>query len=215
MRAAESSFVHFLRSFVLLATLIVVPGVAICWNNLPKWAGMLQASGQRTHLSGTDILSSDISSPDLLTANIGRSLTDRARYSPSEQLLDVVNALPGIAERPDETRHADVPFRHSPHHATQTFGTPQHVNGSTSTQLQDFTALQDRLKSLGATYYQLEKWGSQGELFRFVCLVSANEQHTFEKHFQAIGRDPISVMQSVIAEIEAWRNEKKFVRASS
>jgi len=36
MRASESPFIHFVRSITLLAILLVVPGIAVFWNHLPK-----------------------------------------------------------------------------------------------------------------------------------------------------------------------------------
>jgi hypothetical protein len=74
------------------------------------------------------------------------------------------------------------------------------------TQPQDFESLERHLKALGAKYYRLEKWGNRGELFRFACLVAPAESYSYEKHFQAIGTDPVTVMQSVIADIETWKN---------
>ena len=70
----------------------------------------------------------------------------------------------------------------------------------------DFASLERRLKALGATHYQLAKWGNQGDLFRFVCLVTSSEPYVYEKQFQGIGPDALTVMQSVIADVEKWKS---------
>ena len=70
---------------------------------------------------------------------------------------------------------------------------------------QDFALLRQRVNALGATYYKLEEWGSRGELFRFSCRVASSGQFSFEKPFEAVGSDPIVVIQSVIADIERWK----------
>jgi len=73
---------------------------------------------------------------------------------------------------------------------------------------QDFESLGMRLEELGATYYKAEKWGNRGELFRVSCFVAPSEAHTYEKHFQSIGSDVVTVMQTVIADIEKWKNNR-------
>jgi negative regulator of sigma E activity len=78
--------------------------------------------------------------------------------------------------------------------------------GSRSPSPQNFELMEQHMKALGATYYRLEKWGNRGELFRFSCFVTPLEPHSYEKHFQAIGADAVTVMRSVITDIEAWKN---------
>ena len=73
-------------------------------------------------------------------------------------------------------------------------------------EIPNFESLELQLKALGTKYYQLQKWGNQGELFRFSCYVTSSEPYQYEKYFQAIGDDGIAAMQAVIADIEKWKN---------
>lgn len=65
--------------------------------------------------------------------------------------------------------------------------------------------LEKELKMLGAQYYRLEKWGSQGDMFRFSCYVSPSMTSRYQKYFQAIDSDEVSVMQRVLEEIKSWK----------
>jgi hypothetical protein len=68
-----------------------------------------------------------------------------------------------------------------------------------------FTAIQHRLRDLGATYYLLETWGRQGELYRFHCKMAIAGNPNYTQHFEATDSDPSRAMQSVLRQVEAWR----------
>ncbi|MDR2642187.1 MAG: hypothetical protein LBC74_05280 [Planctomycetaceae bacterium] len=85
----------------------------------------------------------------------------------------------------------------------------------------DFSEIVKELQQLGATYYCLEKWGDQGELFRFRCYVNlpnmplenkSNQpnNYRYQKFFQHIGNDQINVMEHVIGEIKKWKNSQSY-----
>ncbi|MCL2006149.1 MAG: hypothetical protein FWG73_08305 [Planctomycetaceae bacterium] len=164
MKPAESPFIHVVRSVILLGMLIVVPGIAVFWNHLPK-NPVYKAEP------------SSVPSPSM----------------PSEAIYPALSAIP----IPSTVQPA-VP------QAIQHIAR-EHTPSAPASAAPDFAALEYRLKSLGATYYQLEKWGDRGELFRFVCLVAPSGAYGYEKHFQSIGTDAMALIQSVIADIEAWK----------
>jgi len=163
MKAAESSFIHFIRSVILLATLIFVPGIAIFWNHLPK-----------------------NTVPPAAPPKSGE--TQIRREEPPEPAISM--PVPHVAS---ESPVQQVAWEHLP------------PLPPPSAPLYDFTLLEQRLQALGATDYQLAKWGSQGELYRFACYVTPSDSHAYKKYFQAVGTDALSVMQSVIADIENWK----------
>lgn len=68
-----------------------------------------------------------------------------------------------------------------------------------------FPALEKELKSLGAKYYRLEKWGSRGDLFRFSCYVTPAASYQYQKYFQAIDSDELRVMRRVVEDIKLWK----------
>ena len=68
-----------------------------------------------------------------------------------------------------------------------------------------FTSLKERLRDLGATYYLLETWGSQGQLFRFYCKVAVGGSPNYARYFEATHADPLHAMSAVLEQVEAWR----------
>ena len=70
---------------------------------------------------------------------------------------------------------------------------------------QQFTFYQERLRQQGATYFLLESWGSQQQLFRFFCKMAIGGNPNCTRHFEATHADPLQAMAQVVAEVEAWR----------
>lgn len=68
-----------------------------------------------------------------------------------------------------------------------------------------FTCLKDRLRELGANYYLLETWGSQGQLFRFYCKIAIGGSPNYARYFEATDADPLRAMSAVLEQVEAWR----------
>ena len=183
-------FIHFVRSITLLATLLVVPGIAIFWNHLPKdlvhqWGRKWNSNTEPMQFSHEDSAESATPVSVLVPEPVYPSLQDTF---PTPAILP---PTPKVA--------SEVPLQQS---IQQAAWEPARATASP----QNFDPLELRLKALGATYYRLEKWGNRGELFRFSCFVTPSEPHTYEKHFQAIGTDAVTTIRSVIAEIETWKN---------
>ena len=72
-----------------------------------------------------------------------------------------------------------------------------------------FTHVQDRLQSLGATYYCLEAWGGQQQLYRFYCKMAVGGNRDYTRYFEAIESSPLRAMKAVLQQVEAWQGEKK------
>jgi hypothetical protein len=73
----------------------------------------------------------------------------------------------------------------------------------TSTQVDYFSQIQQRLRQLGATYYLLETWGNQRDLFRFYCEVPIGGSPNFVHHFEATHAEPLQAMAQVLREVES------------
>jgi hypothetical protein len=69
-----------------------------------------------------------------------------------------------------------------------------------------FSAVTQRLRDLGATYYLLETWGRNGELYRFHCKMAVAGSQSYTRHFEATSADAAQAMRSVLEQIEAWRS---------
>ncbi|MBI3838911.1 MAG: hypothetical protein HY288_13395 [Planctomycetia bacterium] len=68
-----------------------------------------------------------------------------------------------------------------------------------------FTAMERRLREQGATYYLLETWGNEGELYRFHCKMAIGNNPNYTRHFEATDRDALKAMAQVLERVEAWR----------
>jgi len=186
MKLSESPITHFVRGFALLATLIFVPGIAIFWNNLPK--NFVSKPAPKPVATKTEEAQSFRKDSSETATSLSTFMSESIHPS-----LPATPIEPAIS-LPTPKTASDVPI--------------QQVSwdGYQKQPPQNFELLEQHIKALGATYYRLEKWGNRGELFRFSCFVTPLEPHSYEKHFQAIGADAVTVMRSVITDIEAWKN---------
>jgi hypothetical protein len=73
-----------------------------------------------------------------------------------------------------------------------------------------FRRMEQRLRDLGATYYLLETWGTNGDRYRFFCKMSlaGNADYNRNRIFQATAADPMQAMQDVLSQVEQWRAGK-------
>ena len=71
-----------------------------------------------------------------------------------------------------------------------------------------FLHTQQRLQQLGATYYLLESWGGQQQLYRFYCKMAVGGNPNYTRYFEAIESDPLRAMSQVLGQVESWRAGK-------
>ena len=57
----------------------------------------------------------------------------------------------------------------------------------------------------GATYYLLETWGNEGQLYRFHCRMAISNNPNYTRQFEATDRDALKAMSQVLERVEAWR----------
>jgi hypothetical protein len=80
------------------------------------------------------------------------------------------------------------------------------VEGSRgAAQPERFTAMERKLREFGATYYLLETWGNEGELYRFHCKMAIGNNPNYTRHFEATDRDALKAMAQVLEKVEMWR----------
>ena len=75
--------------------------------------------------------------------------------------------------------------------------------------------IENRLQRFGATYYVLEAWGSEQQLFRFFCKMAVGGNADFTHCFEATDADPVQAMQQVLKQVEAWREGEGLSKAPS
>ena len=68
-----------------------------------------------------------------------------------------------------------------------------------------FTVMERKLRDYGATYYLLETWGNDRELFRFHCKMAIGKDPHYTRHFEATDHDALKAMHQVLTRVEEWR----------
>jgi hypothetical protein len=69
----------------------------------------------------------------------------------------------------------------------------------------NYDGIPERLEQLGATYYVLESWGNNLELYRFHCKMAVTDSADYTRCFEATDADPHQAMQQVLQQVESWR----------
>ena len=62
-----------------------------------------------------------------------------------------------------------------------------------------FRAIQERLRQLGATYYLLESWGNQQQLYRFYCKMAVGGSAQYTRCFEATHAERAAVDGASVA----------------
>ena len=214
----ESPLVRFLRAAVLLGAMISIPGVAVCWNLLPKQhsepeslAEVLPADEPVTEES--EAFDDDDSLPSLPPPVLQATPIwmehgpvpelNPATENDSLSLFSTSGGSAGVINQEMESQARAVPLPSS-FDALNT----STVSGAAVAPQRSFPLLESELQALGASRYRLEKWGNRSELFRFSCYVVSPEPYNYQKMFQEIDSDEIRVVERVIADIKSWKGGK-------
>lgn len=230
----ESTLIHLIRSGVLLLVLIAVPGTAVCWNLIPKdlfqsdqHRNMSRKISENAEHEENGENETDFAPLDYDGSGTTSSVEETYDMgSVPPPVLEMPEFdFPFTASRPETVRtmsyrQADpisetrIPAEFDVAPTVWAVEAPKIGALVEPTLLQSadsveaqrgFSELEEELKSLGAKYYRLEKWGSRGEMFRFSCYVSPSETVQYRKHFQAIDADELRVMERVVREIRHWK----------
>lgn len=226
-----------IRSIVLLSVLIFLPVIAVCWNIIPK-----EISWTKDKTDSISVAQIDPDNPQLdqTTTNIQNNKNNESESvwfdssiplsadpllgnSPSDGSVSDKNAIGETL--PNQSSGDPNALRFMPMTPllpkSSSDSAPVVTSGGNGVidigGQRDFSEIVKELQQLGATYYCLEKWGNQGDLFRFRCYInpqnnsapnSNNQQNNnkYQKFFQHIDNDQIRVMEHVISEIKKWKS---------
>ena len=70
---------------------------------------------------------------------------------------------------------------------------------------QQVEPLLQQLRSRGVAEYSLEKWGSNGQLYRFRCAMPLAQNDAFTRQFEAVASDPVAPIEQVVGEVAKWQ----------
>jgi len=195
----RSSTVNFLRGLIMLSCLISLPAIAIFGLPMPSQVSTIL---QRLGLFAGDgedrqIAAAPEDSCEQAGNPFDRGMTEYTEHSP-----------PRPRDRSPNESHFDPMVVQA---SNEALSAPVE---SSKEGVGLFRGIQQRLRLLGATYYRLESWGEQGDMFHFQCRVAVDGHANFTRHFEATGEDPLTAMDSVLQEIESWKDRRGPVETS-
>jgi len=194
----------------MVACAIAIPAVAIFGKSLPDY--LWDQCCRRLAAGGVTLSANpaETRSPNPAAVNPTPELTGlELPKSVSWQELGQAGSDAGRAETrvsaampPGGTR-SDNPLAPLEEVASRTTGTS--VTETPAATADDrFTTIQQRLRQLGACWYALETWGSEGR-FHFTCRVSVEGNPSLSRLFQSSDAEAIQAMAKVLHDVEAWK----------
>jgi hypothetical protein len=226
MQSSQSSATVALRAIIMLAFVITIPLIAINGSSLPENAKKLLEKYWPAITSSIEKISSVIASktpiseaksqnfvsvPSPTLSGVGGISNEQARFDASAQpnILPVQAGL-GNSGGFDRSASNVVPANY------QSIVQPDaNGKGSTTGESADsnqFLAMQNRLKQLGATYYLLETWGNQRQFYRFYCQMAVGGSASYTHYFEATNSNPMAAMAEVLRQVETWRGGSDTIR---
>jgi hypothetical protein len=223
----QSSAGTVCRALLMLVFLVGIPAAAVwgtCW---PQVVQRLHAKWQEFGLPPIAALTSFASSRANSDAPRFVPPADPAR-APVSSVQKSAAALPGKANAPlTPLAPPTSPTLSIPGTAPESLATTQPSHGNVSgsqpaatgqnsdlaapaqlsrTREDQYTFVQQRLRELGATHYQLESWGNEPPLYRFCCKMAIGGSASYTRYFEATNANPIEAMNRVLDQVETWRS---------
>ena len=199
-RPMESPGVLFFRVVVMLSCLILVPLAAIFGSAFPEVV-KTQLVDRIKSLVGLDD-PGDAVTPSAVSIDSSPANTSGVQPANWHSPEPAPNWQPAVSQA--TAYQADYTSLTPP--PAQTPAAPATAAMSPAPRAVDhFTEIQHRLRDYGASHYALESIEPANNAYRFHCTMTlpgtANSQR-----FEAIDRDPLQAMASVLSQVEAWRN---------
>ena len=196
MQSSQSSANTVIRAVIMLAFIIAIPLIAFNDSSLPETAKKLLEKIRPTLVSIMDKASSN-GAPTKLAINNQPNLLPIQSAENGQRLTPPTPAVvPVDYQSTLQAYNAD----------TRSEFSPGASSGSCSASPNPFLTLQDRLRQLGATYYLLETWGNQRQLYRFYCQVAVGGNVGYTRYFEATNSNPIEAMYDGLRQVESCRN---------
>ncbi len=208
------------RALIMLACVVAIPAVALWGTSWPEVLKRLQDFHWPAvlDLASASMSTSPDEAPQVKAGGVTGTLATPCgpgRLAPAESpspycLTSNPASLQGQATA--ATQSAVVPAGYQVP-AESAAATPPVVNaagqsGTAATPAagDQFHAIQDRLRQLGATYYLLESWGNEQQMYRFYCKMAVGGSADYTRYFEATNSDPLQAMLQVLRQVDTWRD---------
>jgi hypothetical protein len=195
------------RALIMLACVVGIPLAALSGASWPEMLKKLQ-DFQWTAFWEYDTPStlktasaSSIEAPRFVPSDA--KITQPGSPNPLGQVPAAVRALPV------QSSIVPVSFQSS---IESSPALPVDGSGQKGTKLADlgadpFNSIQEKLRRMGATYYLLESWGSQQQMYRFFCKMAIGGSSDYTRCFEATHADPLQAMLLVLQQVEVQKVE--------
>jgi hypothetical protein len=182
------------RALIMLACVVGIPALALSgtsWSETLKklqdfrWPAILNLASASTSASRDE-------APRLASAEPGK-MPDTSNGA------TCISCPVGQTPPKQTTLSAVVPAGYR----TPIDGVPNaNATGVADMAADPFRFTQDRLRQLGATYYLLESWGNQRQMYRFYCKMAIGGSPNYTRYFEAVHDDPLQAMRQVLQQVE-------------
>jgi hypothetical protein len=166
----------------------------------------VQKDAQATNTCGDIPPTSQPIAPPNLTATSVASVADvtpaTTRFA-GKQIAELAADQPFDQRLPRRADQIECEAQTGPAPGTSSVAWNSPANGSPETRIAEATR---RLREMGATWYALDPWGSEGN-FRFVCKMAIGGSPEFARMFQAVDRDPLRAVERVLQDVTVWRTQ--------
>jgi len=224
--ATQSSTAVTCRALVMLACLVAIPLVAVFGGTLPEKleslvssylpaAGGLAENGQGEPARFQPMHAAAVDPAMAIGQFAGSAPTTPQIQAPTPGQSRTTPVVPAGYEipvtGPTLPSHCVAPGVADPQGASAGGAArgprplPARSEPSPPSQTDPFTAMQNRLQQLGATYVLLESIGNRQEVYRCYCRVAIGGDPSYAYYFEAIDSAPLAAMAQVVRQVEQWR----------
>jgi hypothetical protein len=193
------------RALIMLACVVGIPALALSGTS---WSDMLKKLQEFHWPALLELASGSASAPAASSGEAPRFVTPGPSVSAivSSTPQRVVPSDAALRQPLAPVQSAVVPAGYQEVAAVTppVVGTAN-ANAAAAPASDPFDSIQKRLKQLGATYYLLESWGTQQQMYRFYCKMAVGGSADYTRYFEATSADPLQAMVQVLREVEAWR----------
>ena len=190
------------RALIMLACVVGIPALAMSGTSWSEMLKKFQDLRWPTILDRTSASTSPVTSEGHRMASFDSAAPTTGRDQSLAPLWQPQPAGPANSGVVPAAYQAPADLRAGGPAATAPAG--QIGSVATSPGSDPFHSIQDRLKELGATYYLLESWGNQQQMYRFYCRMAIGGNPNYTHYFEAMEADPVQAMLGVLRQVETW-----------
>ena len=195
------------RALIMLACVVGIPALALSgasWSDMLKklqdfrWPMILDLASASSTTSGS--ASGDEAprfTPSTATGTLARVV---GPCSPANDGSGCVGSDAGVGRH--SAGYQEPVGIAADSTASRATGGDENARAASISTADPFRYIQDRLRQLGATYYLLESWGNQQQMYRFYCKMAVGGSAAYTRCFEATNSNPLQAMRQVLQQVE-------------